>query len=73
MFDGIAVGDFAVFIQIKQRLVKGLHADVARFGHDVFDAVDFAVEDKLGNGWGVEQDFHGGGAAEYFDGRGGAD
>ena len=58
MFDGIAVGDFAVFIQIKQRLVKGLHAKFTRAFHHGLNFVDFPFTDVIANQLRIEQDFN---------------
>ncbi len=53
VFDGFLIGNMAVFIQVIQSLVEGLHADVGGFLHDFFDAVDIAAVNQVGNQWGI--------------------
>src|SRR5436190_19648508 len=57
----ILVADAVGLEQIKQRLVEGLHAELARLLHDLLDAVDLALEDEVRDQRRVQQ---------YLDGRG---
>ncbi len=59
----ILVADLAVFVQVEQVLVEGLHAHLARLGHDALDLVHLAFENHVRDQWRIEQDLHRGSAA----------
>src|SRR5688572_23879004 len=52
----VLVADAAGLVQIEQRLVEGLHAQLARLLHDLLDLVDLALEDQVADQRRVEQD-----------------
>src|SRR6266853_1703600 len=62
----ILVADLARFEQVEQRLIEGLHAELARLLHDFLDLVHLALEDQVGNERGVEHDLDRGAAALAF-------
>src|SRR4030043_263740 len=41
--------DQPCFVEREQRLIEGLHAGFARFGHDLLDARDIALHDQVGD------------------------
>src|SRR5258707_305093 len=41
----VLVADPPALVQVEQRLVEGLHAELARLLHDFLDLVDLALED----------------------------
>src|SRR5437762_14016171 len=63
---GVFVADLARFEQVEQRLIEGLHAELARHLHDFLDLVHLALEDQVGNERGVEHDFDPDAAALAF-------
>src|SRR6185503_5118173 len=50
----VLVADAAGLVEVEQRLVEGLHAELARLLHDLLDLVHLALEDQVGNQRGVE-------------------
>src|SRR5439155_5152898 len=42
----VFVGDHLVLVEVEQRLVEGLHAELARALHDLLDLRYFALEDQ---------------------------
>src|SRR5256885_6744425 len=52
--------------QVEQRLIEGLHAELARLLHDFLDLVHLALEDQVGNERGVEHDLDRGAATFAF-------
>src|SRR5882672_10602769 len=59
----VLVADPARLEQVEQRLVEGLHAELARLLHDLLDLVHLALEYQVGNERGIEHDLDGGAAA----------
>ena len=53
-------------VQVEQRLVEGLHAELARALHQLLDLGDLALEDQVGDQRRVQQDLHRGDAALAF-------
>src|SRR5206468_3991827 len=62
----VLVADLARLEQVEQRLIEGLHAELARLLHDFLDLVQLALEDQVGNERGVEHDLDRGAAALAF-------
>src|SRR5436190_5355026 len=62
----VLVADLARLEQVEQRLIEGLHAELARLLHDFLDLVHLALEDQVGNERGVEHDLDRGAAAPAF-------
>ena len=46
--------------QGEQRLIEGLHAELAGFGHHLLESVHLSLADDVGDERGVEQDLEGG-------------
>src|SRR6266571_9260454 len=59
----VLVADLARLVQVEQRLVESLHAELARLLHDLLDLVHLALEDEVGNERRVEHDLDRGTAA----------
>src|SRR5256884_2524143 len=62
----VLVADLARLEQVEQRLIEGLHAELARLLHDFLDLVHLALEDQVGNERGVEHDLDRGTASLAF-------
>src|SRR5688572_20466925 len=63
---GVLVADAAGLVEVEQRLVEGLHAELPRLLHDLLDLVDLALEDQVGDQRRVEQHLDRRGAALAF-------
>src|SRR5712692_11031993 len=62
----VLVADLARLEQVEQRLIEGLHAELARLLLDLLDLVQLVLEDQVGNERGVEHDLDRGAAALAF-------
>src|SRR3989440_8281865 len=54
----VLVADLARLEQVEQRLIEGLHAELARFLHDFLDLVHLALEDQVGDERRVQHDLY---------------
>src|SRR3989344_1533472 len=54
----VFVADHVCLVQVEQRLVKGLHAQVAALFHDLLDLGDIAFEDQVGDQRRVQHDLY---------------
>src|SRR5882672_5532681 len=62
----VLVADLARLEQVEQRLVEGLHAQLAGLLHDLLDLVHLALKDEIGDQRGIEHDLDRGAAALAF-------
>src|SRR5437868_4354477 len=54
----VLVADPVGLEEVEQRLVEGLHAELARLLHDLLDAVDLALEDQVRDQRRVQEHLH---------------